>query len=179
MSSGVIKAYQTVVAGHLTVTLSDSEGNVKAVRNHNVISSYAQRKMVDAIFQGSTGIMALYVYVFSGMNGTPTLSMPTACSGYGNPSINLTNQPHTLTYSFNNDQNWSLNGTMTFVGYGGYSSIDAAALCWQPTASLSWADRSLSQWYAAAKFTDLPVCSVDLLSFNWVFSVSTTLSSVL
>jgi hypothetical protein len=178
--AGRIKAYETFIAGHLTVTLTDSEGNMKSLRkHHNVISSYACRKMADAIFQGSAGVRAIYVYVFSAETAAPSMSMIVPFSALGNPSINITNQPCTLGYNFVNDQQWNLTGTMTFVGYGGYSAVDAAALCWQPTASLSWADRSLSQWYAAARFTDLAIDQSDLLSFNWVFSMSTTLSVAL
>ena len=178
MSVGPIKSHQCVLCGHLTLTLTDEEGNIKAVRQHsNIVNTMAKKIISSCAHAGGAGVNALYAYIFSGMNGTPTLSMNTAFSGYGNPSLNATNQPHTLTWSFHNDTQWSVNGTMTFVGYGGYSSIDAAALAWQATASLSWADKSISQWWAQACFTDLAINSVDRLSFNWAFSLSTTTST--
>jgi hypothetical protein len=182
MSVGPLQEYTTVLCGHLTITLVDGEGNIKAIRrNHNIVSSYAKALLAHSWFSApATAIPATarYVWVGSAMSATPTLSMVIAFSG--NPggiasAVNLTNNPTTLTYSWHNDVQWSMNGTMCFVGYGGYSSIDCAALCWNPTCTA--ASISLTQWFAQACFTDLAINSVDKLSFNWAFSLSTTAST--
>lgn len=180
MSVGPLSSHATFLCGHLTVTLTDQGGNIIATRKHsNIVNTLAKKAISSAMFNGGAGISALYVWIYSGMNGTPTLSMGTAHSGYGNPSINYTNNPLTGTWSFMNDTQWSVQGTMCFIGYGGYSSIDAAALAFgaQATYSASWGDRSHQSWFAQACFTDLAINSVDKLSFNWAFSLSTTTST--
>lgn len=176
MSVGPIHAHEAILCGHVTLTLTDGEGNVKAVRQEpNLISTIAKQIMASCAHAGGAGVNALYVYICSAMNGTPTASMGAAFSGYGHYSINVTNIPHTLTWSvMTSGYQWSLNGTMTFVGYGGYSSIDAAAILWTPTYAASL---STTQWWAQACFTDLAINSVDRLSFNWAFSLSTTTST--
>jgi len=176
MSVGPIQSHVSVLCGHLTLTLTDGEGNIKSVRRQsNIINTMAKKAMASAFFNGGVGMSALYAYIASARTGTPTLSEAAAFSGAGHYSLNVTNVPQTLTWSFHNDVQWSVNGTMSFVGYGGFSSIDAAALCWMATTSAtSW---SLSQWFAQACFTDLAINSVDKLSFNWAFSLSTTTST--
>jgi hypothetical protein len=177
MSVGAISPHSSYISGRLTITLVDGEGNIKTIRHQNIVNTMAKKAIASCMFNGQAGFTAIYAVIFSGVTATPSLSQLVPFSAVGNPSINLTNNPATLTWSFHNDTQWSMNGTMTFVGYGGYSSVDGAALCWQPTNSLSWADRSWSQWFAAACFTDLAINSVDKLSFNWAFSLSTTTST--
>jgi hypothetical protein len=181
MPVGPINAHEAVICGRLTLTLTDGEGNIKSVRQEsNIINTMAKKILSSCAHNGGAGVSALYAMVASGYGTTsPSLSM-TICYGsggtpLGNFSVNPTNQPVTLTWSFMNDTQWSVNGTMTFVGYGGFSSIDAAALLWMATTSA--ASFSGSQWWALACFTDLAINSVDKLSFNWAFSLSTTTST--
>lgn len=176
MSVGPINGHFSVLCGHLTLTVTDGEGNILAIRRHgNLINTMGKRLMASCLHNGGAGVSAIYAYVYSGMNGTPTLSMVNAFSTYGTLQLNATNIPATLTWSFHNDTQWSLNGTMSFVGYGGFSSIDAAAIAWTPTTSAG--DLSCTQWFAMACFTDLAINSVDRISFNWAFSLSTTTST--
>lgn len=177
MSVGPLYANEAFICGRLTLTLVDGEGNIKTVRqNHNIINTYAKKLLASCAFNGGAGVSALYVYILSGAGtNVPSLSQAGAFSDRGNGSLNATNVPQTLTWSFHNDTQWSVNGTMSFVGYGGFSSIDGAALMWMATTSAT--SLSMSQWFAAACFTDLAINSVDKLSFNWAFSLSTTTST--
>ena len=175
MAVGSILSYTTVISGHVTLTLADAGGNIKAVRRHsNQMNTLAKKIWSSCAHNGGAGVSALYAYVWSAMAGTPTLSMPAAFSAYGHPSLNYTNQPATLTWSFHNDVQWSVNGTMKFLGYA-LATCNAAALCWMATTSAaSW---SFSQWWAQASFTAMAVLSTDTLAFNWVFSISVTTST--
>jgi len=178
MTVGPLKSYTTVLCGHATLTLTDGSGNIIAIRKHsNIVNTQAKKILASCAHNGGAGVSALYVYICSAMNGTPTLSMGQAFSSYGQYSVNLSNNPQTLTWSFHNDTQWSVNGTMSFVGYGGFSSIDAAALCYSNWGNSWSASVSLLAWFAQACFTDLAINSVDKLSFNWAFSLSTTTST--
>lgn len=181
MSVGPLKSHECILCGHLTLTLTDGEGNIKSVRrHHNIINGWAKRLISSCAHNGGAGVSALYVYIASGNAGwNPSVSCAYAfsepCTG---ASINITNNPATLTWSHHNDVQWSINGTMTFVGYGGYSSVNAAALVFGTAKyTLSISDAPLNSWWAAACFTDLAINSVDKLSFNWAFSLSTTTST--
>jgi hypothetical protein len=197
MSVGPLSSHTTVLCGFLTVTLTDGNGEIIAVRRKaNIVSSWAKKAMALAMFSavatsqsayftgGAAGVgaPAIFIWVGSGMTATPTISMPGLFSGNpgANASINNTNQPLTATFSWINDTQWSINGTMTWLGYGQYSSIDCAALCFGSfaTTSASFYDRSgAASWFAMACFTDLAINSVDKLSFNWAFSLSGTTST--
>lgn len=185
MSVGPIQSHESVLCGHLTLTLTDAEGNILSVRRHsNIVNTYGKKILASCAFNGGAGVSAIYIYVMSGFTATPTLSMVamlsnSAAAFNAGCSINNTNQPLTATWSFHNDTQWSVNGTMTFVGYGGYSSVDGAAICFGSfaTASASYNDRPGGSWFAQACFTDLAINSVDKLSFNWAFSLSTTTST--
>jgi hypothetical protein len=157
------------------------EGNVKEVRRgQNVISSKGKRAMADAIFQGSAGKRAIYAYIFSGVPvaNAPTLSMTLACSG-GMPSINayvIARQPKTLAYNWSDDNSWSLNGSLTTTN--GPASINGVALCFGPGTAPA-ASMSLTDWFAAYRFTEWVPVAGNLLTINWVFSISTTASTVI
>jgi hypothetical protein len=185
MAVGPLNAHEAIICGYLTVTLVDGEGNIKAVRQTaNIVNTYAKKILYSCAHAAGGGVSAAYIWVASGMSATPTLSMANAFSGSpgGNASINYTNNPISAQasgISWMNDTQWSVNTTMSWLGYGGFSSVDAAALCFgaNATYSASLADRPLTSWWAQACFTDLAINSVDKLSFNWAFSLSTTTST--
>jgi hypothetical protein len=175
--TGPLQAHTSIMCGQVTLIMSDSEGNIKEVRrNHNVISSLGKRAMADACFQGSAGHRAIYAYVLSGAATAPSLSMTLACSG-GMPSLNafiLARQPKTLTYGWNTDAGWSVNGSMTFTN--GPVSINAVALCFSP-ATAPAASISLTDWFAAVQFTAWAPASQNMLTITWNFSISSTAST--
>jgi hypothetical protein len=177
---GAIKPYASVMCGSLTLTITDAEGNIVDVRhNHNVINTYAKRKMAEVVFQGSAGTRAIYAYILSGVPAAgPSVSMTLACSG-GMPSLNahaLARTPKTLAYGWNNQQNWSVNGSQTFTN--GPVSLNGIALCWGP-ATAPAASISLTGWFAAARFTEWVPVANNVLSIIWVFSLSLTASTVI
>lgn len=187
MSVGCFSPHRTMIGGNLTLTLCDGEGNVKSIQTvHNQIGVYAFQAMASAIGNGE-GISAIYIYLFSAMNGALTQSMGAACSGYGSCVFTNKGAAGPLTASWAQGTynptgaascGWLLTGTMGFTGCASKTSVDAAAINFGSAATWVATMQGMSAtWFAQASFADLAITSVDSLSFIWVFSISNTVSA--
>ena len=173
MSIGALYNRPMMLDGNLTLTVTDGDGNIKAIRRcHNNINGMALQYIASAFMNGDA-ITFRYLYVASGMNGVPSQSMVWACSQYGTICVTA-HMPLSMVYNWatfipGTTTEWCLSGTLSFSGETSKTSLDAAWIAAQAAGS-----GVSNTWLAQASFADLAVTSVDKLSFVWVFSLSTS-----
>jgi hypothetical protein len=194
MSVGPIYGHSIPFGGNVQVILTDGDGNIKSIQtSKNVINGpWATSAMFSGFFGGNgISVCSRYIYLISikaAYNPSTSAQIPFsnagvpvgACGGETSGAGTVTANPLTCSAQqaagFGVGEagvvSWVVSGTFCFSGQVGLSSVGGVVLVWNPTEAILADSLSIS-WFAQATFAQLAITSLDKLTIQWYFSVST------